>query len=122
MAHYAIIRDNIVEQVITGVDENVTQGDVGGSTEAWEAFYASQPWWNGATVRRCSYNGNIRKHYPGPGWTWDETRDAFIPPKPYPSWVLNEDTCRWDPPVPYPSDGNRYTWDEDNGTWVPVEP
>ena len=95
MAHYAIIRDGIVEQVITGVDEIVTQGDVGGSTEAWEAFYASQPWFSGAVVRRCSYNGNIRKHYPGPGWAWDETRDAFIAPKPDDALGFDEETCTW---------------------------
>ena len=95
MAHYAIIRDGIVQQVITGVDETVTQGDVGGSTEAWEAFYASQPWFAGATVRRCSYNGNIRKHFPGPGWAWDDTRDAFIPPKPDEAIGFDEETCTW---------------------------
>lgn len=52
---------------------------------------------------------------------YDETRDAFIPPKPYPSWLLNEDTCLWDAPVPYPTDGEMYTWDEDGQTWVAVE-
>ena len=100
MAHYAIIRDGIVQQVITGVDETVTQGDVGGSTEAWEAFYASQPWFSGAVVRRCSYNGNIRKHFPGPGWTWDETRDAFIPPEPDEAIGFDEETCTWILPQP----------------------
>ena len=127
MAHYALLNNNTVVQVITGVHEDETQQDtdgsiVGGSTEAWESFYASRPWFSGLTSKRTSYNGNYRKNYAGVGYTYDADRDAFIPPKPYPSWVLNEDTCRWDPPVPYPSDGNRYTWDEDNGTWVPVEP
>jgi hypothetical protein len=48
MAHYAIIDErNIVIEVITGVDETITQTDkdgtqVGGSTEAWEAFYTAQ--------------------------------------------------------------------------------
>lgn len=95
MAHYAIIRDGIVEQVITGVDETMIQGDVGGSTEAWEAFYASQPWFAGATVRRCSYNGNIRKHYPGIGWTYDGQRDAFIAPQPDDAIGFDEETCTW---------------------------
>jgi hypothetical protein len=120
MAHYAIIRDGIVEQVITGVDETVTQGDVGGSTEAWEAFYAAQPWWNGATVRRCSYNGNIRYNYPGIGWTWDETADAFYAPQPYPSWTLDSQ-YRWQAPLPYPTDGDDYTWDEESQQWAKLE-
>lgn len=62
----------------------------------------------------------FRKNYAGIGYTYDETRDAFIPPKPYPSWLLNEDTCLWDPPVPYPTGNGFYTWDEANQTWTPV--
>ena len=46
--------------VIVGVDETVTQDDngteVGGSTEAWESFYANQPWHEGLTCKRTSYN------------------------------------------------------------------
>ena len=62
----------------------------------------------------------FRKNYAGLGYTYDETRDAFIPPKPYASWVLNEDSCLWESPVPYPDDGKRYTWDEDAGDWVEI--
>ena len=31
----------------------------------------------------------FRKNSPGEGFSYDQTRDAFIPPKPYESWVLN---------------------------------
>ena len=62
----------------------------------------------------------LRKNYAGLGYTYDEARDAFIPPKSFPSWSLNEDTCLWDPPVPYPTDGASYIWDEDNQTWEPT--
>lgn len=58
-----------------------------------------------------------RKNYAGKGYLYDQTRDAFIPPKPYPSWVLNEDTCLWGSPVAYPDDGNRYQWNEETQTW-----
>jgi hypothetical protein len=54
------------------------------------------------------------------GWTYDEERDAFIPPKPFESWVLDEATCLWVAPVPYPEDGESYTWDEDLTDWVEV--
>ena len=66
---------------------------------------------------QTSYNNNFRKNHAGIGYTYDEDRDAFIPPKPYNSWVLNEDTCQWKAPVAYPNDDNRYTWNETNQTW-----
>src|SRR5210317_1647244 len=46
----------------------------------------------------------FRKNHAGIGFTYDEDRDAFIPPKPtqYPSWILNETTCLWQPPVEKP--------------------
>ena len=63
----------------------------------------------------------LRKNYAGLGYTYDEARDAFIPPQPFPSWTLNEDTCLWDAPVPYPQDGQMYHWSEDGQTWILVE-
>jgi hypothetical protein len=62
----------------------------------------------------------FRKNYAGLGYTYDATRDAFIPPQPFPSWVLNEQSCLWDAPVPYPTDGKRYSWDEATLSWIEV--
>jgi hypothetical protein len=62
----------------------------------------------------------LRKNYAGIGYTYDEARDAFIPPKPFPSWVLNEDTCLWDAPLLYPEDGKMYQWSEDDQLWLEV--
>jgi len=59
----------------------------------------------------------FRKNFASIGDTYDESRDAFIPPKPYPSWTLNETTCNWIPPVAYPTDGQKYNWNETNQTW-----
>jgi len=59
----------------------------------------------------------LRKNYAGIGYTYDEDRDAFIPPKPYASWILNEDTCLWEAPVAYPDDGERYVWNESTTSW-----
>ena len=73
-----------------------------------------------AIWRQTSYNNNMRKNHAGIGFSYDEERDAFIPPKPYPSWVLDEDTCLWDSPIPYPDDGNRYEWNESTGAWDKV--
>ena len=62
----------------------------------------------------------LRYNYAGIGFTYDEERDAFIPPKPFDSWVLDEDTCLWEAPVEYPADGGVYVWDEDAGDWIAV--
>ena len=62
----------------------------------------------------------LRFKYAGIGFTYDEGRDAFIPPKPFESWLQNEDTCLREAPVAYPEDGNDYTWNEESGAWVLV--
>ena len=86
MAHYAFLNSsNVVVQVITGVDETVTQIDldgteVGGSSEAWEQFYQNQPQHQGLLCKRTSYNGNIRGRYAGIGYTYDADLDEFIAP------------------------------------------
>ena len=65
-----------------------------------------------------SFGGTpLRKNYAGIGYTYDEGRDAFIPPKPGDSWILDEPTCTWEPPVPHPNDGNRYEWNEETQAW-----
>ena len=107
MAHYAFLnKDNIVTEVIVGKDET----DL---SQNWEQFYGEI---RNQVCKRTSYNGNIRKNYAGIGYTYDEQRDAFIPPQPYPSWTLNEDTCLWDAPTPMPIDGF-YGWDESTISW-----
>ena len=68
----------------------------------------------------------FRKNYAGIGYTYDEDRDAFIPPKPYASWVVNETTCIWEAPVAYPSVTTygdpakpyEISWDETNLRWI----
>ena len=62
----------------------------------------------------------LRKNYAGIGYTYDATKDAFIPPQPFNSWTLNEDTCLWDSPVPYPEDGKLYKWNEELVNWEEV--
>ena len=118
MAHYAFLNmQNIVTEVIVGKDE--TDGPTN-----WEMHYGN---FREQVCKRTSYNtkGGVhvnggspfRKNYAGIGYTYDESRDAFIPPKPFDSWILNETTCLWDAPVAYPEDGQMYTWNEELGTW-----
>ncbi len=61
----------------------------------------------------------LRFNYAGIGFSYDETRDAFIPPQPYPSWVLDEATCWWVTPIPMPE--GDYVWDEQAGDWIVAE-
>ena len=58
----------------------------------------------------------LRKNHAGIGYTYDEDRDAFIPPKPFESWLLNEDTCQWESPVAYPETYTLGLLNEDNIT------
>jgi hypothetical protein len=67
---------------------------------------------------QTSYNNNFRKNHASIGMTYDEDRDAFIPKKPFNSWILNEDTCLWQAPVAYPTDGQKYSWNEENQSWT----
>ena len=59
-----------------------------------------------------------RKHYAGVGYSYDKTKDVFIPPQPFSSWTLNETTYTWEPPTAYPTDGKLYDWDENTKSWV----
>jgi hypothetical protein len=107
MAHFAEIdENNIVSRVL------VTNNDFPNEGYNWLIENL------GGTWIKTSYNGNIRKNFAGIGYTYDEGRDAFIPPKPYQSWLLNEDTCQWEAPTAYPTDGKLYTWDEDSQEWI----
>jgi len=108
MAHYAFLNeDNIVTEVITGVDE--TQLIEGLDTETWYGNLRKQ------VCKRTSYNGNIRGTYASIGYLYNEDEDIFIAPQPYPSWIRNGSF--WDAPIPYPSDGKFYNWNETEGAW-----
>lgn len=121
MAHYAKVENNIVTQVIVA------------EPEFFETFVDSTP---GEWIQ-TSYNTRggvhygedgepdggeaLRMNYAGVGFTYDKTKDAFIPPQPYNSWTLDESTCLWDAPIAYPSDGALYQWNEETTTWDLVE-
>lgn len=111
MAHFAELdENNIVKQVLV----------VPNSVEHYGELYLSRDLGLGGTWKQTSYNGTIRKNYAGIGYTYDETRDAFIPPKPYNSWTLDEDTCLWDAPRGYPIDGLMYQWNEELLDWEAI--
>ena len=121
MAHYAKVKDGVVTQVIVA------------EPEFFDTFVDNEP---GEWIQ-TSYNTRggvhydpetgepddgtpLRKNYAGIGFTYDVSKDAFIPPQPYDSWTLDDDTCLWEAPVAYPDDGLSYRWDEDTTNWVEI--
>jgi hypothetical protein len=107
MSHWAEIDQN---NIVT----RVTVGDNNDPDEGYQWLIDNL----GGTWIKTSYNGNIRKNYAGIGYTYDESRDAFIPPQNFPSWILDEDLCQWNPPVEYPTDGKIYLWEEESTSWI----
>lgn len=88
MAHYAYLDDNnVVVAVTVGKDESELIDGLD-----TETYYAQNTPY---TVKRTSYNGNIRKNYASVGYTYDAVRDAFIAPKPVNAIGFNENSCQW---------------------------
>ena len=121
MAHFAKLgTGNIIETV------QIVSNDIATTEQAGMDFlnnlHGSRDVW-----KQTSYNTiggehklsgtPFRKNYATVGYTYDQTRDAFIPPKPYNSWILNETTCQWEAPVQYPTDNQDYIWNETSQTW-----
>jgi hypothetical protein len=123
MSHFAEIDgDGIVQRVIV-IEQNMLNSWNWGDPNNWiQTSYNTRGGVHYAPNSNDPDDGvALRKNYAGKGYTYDKTRDAFIPPQPYPSWLLDENTCQWSAPVAYPDDGKRYNWDEDNTQWVEVE-
>ena len=101
----------IVTRVVVIDDDNEADG------ENW-----CNTFFGGGTWKQTSYNtfGNehslggtaFRKNYAGVGFTYDESNDAFIAPKPHNSFTLNDSTYLWESPITYPDDGKPYIWNE----------
>ena len=100
MAHYAKVVDGIVEEVIKAdADFIATLTD----SDKWIESFRDE---------------SKRKNHACIGFTYDSTRDAFIPPQPpYASWSLDESTCRWEPPTPHPTDDKVYHRNEETKSW-----
>ena len=109
MSHFARVENGIVTQVIVAEQDFIDTGAVG---HGWI---------------QTSYNtlGNqhpegrpLRGNYAGIGYTYDETNDVFIAPKPFDNWVLDTATWLWNPPVAMPVDEYFYTWNQETTAWV----
>ena len=122
MAHFAKLGVGTIVEKVEVVSNDIATTEQAG-VDFLNNLYKSRDVW-----KQTSYNGNIRKNFAGKGYTYDQTRDAFIAPKPYTSWILNEDTCRWEAPVAKPTltqeqidNNNYYNWNETIQNWELVE-
>ena len=121
MAHFAKLGKGNKVLTVTVVHNDVAPTEQAGRDFLNNVYNTNDNWF------QTSYNtyGGVhklggtpfRKNYAGIGYKYDQTRDAFIPPKPYNSWTLNEDTCLWEAPVVKPDDGQKYLWNEETQQW-----
>lgn len=100
MGHFAKVENGIVTNVIVADQEFIDAGHVEGTwlettLDAIGGVVYEKPT-DGQTELIPTNLPCVRKNYAGIGYTYDEARDAFIPPKPEGDWVLNEDTCLWE--------------------------
>ena len=110
MSHFAQIENGVVTQVIVAEQEVIDTGLFG---TGWV-----QTSYNTHGGQHSNGGTPLRKNYAGIGYTYDEQRDAFIPPQPYPSLTMNEETCLWSAPTLMPTEGGPFIWDEPTTSWV----
>ena len=111
MAHFAKVKDGKVIRVLVAEQEFV-DSYIDNIPGKW--IQTSYNTWGG--VHKLG-GTPLRKNFAGVGYTYDDMKDAFIPPKPYKSWTLNETTCLWEAPVTKPDDTKKYEWNEDTQSW-----
>jgi len=129
MASFAELNsENIVLRVISIHNNELLDNGVESENKGIQfckSLYGQDTNW-----KQTSYNTNagvhslggtpFRKNHAVKGYTYDQNRDAFIPPKPFNSWILNENTCLWECTIPYPADGSIYkiyNWNEEILNW-----
>ena len=117
MAHYAKINENNIVEIVIVAEEDFIQTQEGKWIQTSYNTKEGVHYEPNSDTPSSDQSKALRKNYSGIGYTYDETRDAFIPIKTFESWVLNEDTCAWEAPSSYPEDGNAYNWNESTLSW-----
>jgi len=121
MAHFAKLGKGDIVVAVHVVSNDIATTEQAG-VDFLNTLYKTRDVW-----KQTSYNTQagvhlkggtpFRKNYAGIGYSYDQTRDAFIPPKPFNSWTLNETTYLWEAPVALPDTENRYNWNEETKQW-----
>ena len=79
MAHFAEIKNNIVQRVIVVSNDDCDGGNFPTSEAVGQAFIASLG--IAGEWKQTSYNGNFRGKYAGIGYTYDAVNDVFVAPE-----------------------------------------
>jgi hypothetical protein len=124
MGSFAKIQNNIVVKVIAA-EPDFFNTFVDDSPGIWiQTSYNTRKgihYQPNSNIPSEDQSKSLRKNFAGIGYTYDVTRDAFIPPKPFNSWILNEDTCIFEPPVAMPTteleENQYYSWNESIINW-----
>ena len=125
MAHFAELDDNNIVLRVVVIDNDEIKDSDGNESEAI-GITVCQSYFDGGTWKQTSYNNNMRGIYAGIGYTYDASRDIFIPVQEFPSWSFNVATFKWEAPVALPADDGwnsdvtqfvMYQWDEDLRQW-----
>ena len=111
----------VIQTVVVGDDIPTANGPlsdnpchVDGETYCQNLYKHTNTW------KQYFRDGSHRHRRAALGYTYDESKDAFISPHPYPSWSLDNDTTEWIPPVDRPENDGDWDiqWDEDNQRWT----
>ena len=116
MAHFAKVKNDIVEEVIV-VNNEVILDSNNVEQESLGITFLQGLYNNTAVWVQTSYNNNFRNKFAGVGHIYNATNDVFYESQPYPSWILNETIWTWKAPTPYPKDGKIYLWNEETLSW-----
>ena len=116
MAHFAKLGKGSVVTTVQVVSNDIATTEQAG-VDFLNTLHKTNDVW-----KQTSYNtqGGVhklggtpfRKNYAGMGYSYDEDRDAFIPPHRYKGWVLNETTCQWEAPSAKPETTTENLTDE----------
>ena len=104
MAHYAKVKDGIVQQVIVA-EQDFIDNLVDDTPGKWiQTSYNTRggKHYKEDGTESSDQSKALRKNFAFVGGTYDKAKDAFYEAKPYPSWTLNETTCLWESPKSLP--------------------
>tara|TARA_B100001964_G_C14035101_1_gene510029 strand:+ start:465 stop:833 length:369 start_codon:yes stop_codon:yes gene_type:complete len=122
MAYFATIDENNIVKRVEVVENDIATTEQAG-IEFLKQLHGSK--FNFKQMGEAPFVSNgetiTRKNYAGINYTYDESRNAFIQPKPFNSWILNETNCKYEPPIAPPDDGKRYEWNEETTSWDLLE-
>jgi hypothetical protein len=92
MAHFIELDENNI--AIRGIVVNNNELLIDGVESEQKGIDFCVAHYGGRWIQ-TSYNATFRKNYCGLGYSYDESRDAFIAPEPEDNIGFDEETCHW---------------------------